>query len=629
MLMTTVFWLALAIPGFALARRLLPCPEQHGGLLGTLAISYLASFAALTPLSIGCYLVGAPVWLFTVGVGATILGGAYWITRQRDWPLLGKLCVGALGIELAILALDLLLGARLGTMLEGDAMSHLARIRFLVDHGFSNLDPFVAGEHFFVVYHTNLLHALHASCAQLLGGDHYQAWFSALPAAKLLIACGFFYLGWIVFEQRWCAWLAVLGVIAGNACVTFLPYPNKIAPLAMLPILFALVIQICRNPNWTLCAALGIGSLVLGQIHGLYVIFAVLVTLPLLTGATLLLAVKGRSSEASENQPTDWRPLAAGALAICVGLVFPAVSQLKTVKQEAPIAATAKANPDSLATLTKANEAPPAKSQTLITFDNGWVMKNPATGLGTRGGYRYFLLVAVALVLVTSTRRAPAGLFLIIIGTAAAILFVPPICTIVTNVLGRDWALARLEIVLRVGFLGLVPATVGWLLSTKPRPQWVHAVVSLALFTGMAWSEDTGGEYSWKRTWPQVQNGSKYEPFLTMSREGADFLKTAIPPGSTVLARQDEGMSLVSFFDCRLVAAERTGPGVNNLSERRADLREMLSPRTPWPRRSELLRKHQIRYFLPTSEQQAEWCKGHVASVKQRGGLVVLELALP
>ena len=45
------FWLALWLPGHAVVRRWLPEMLQ-GGLLSTVALSYLASFALLSPISL-------------------------------------------------------------------------------------------------------------------------------------------------------------------------------------------------------------------------------------------------------------------------------------------------------------------------------------------------------------------------------------------------------------------------------------------------------------------------------------------------------------------------------------------------------------------------------------------------
>ena len=68
----------------------------------------------------------------------------------------------------------------MGSHLGGDAFVHVGRIRFLLDNGFSNWDPCYNFDVPFPFYHTNLLHAVLASCAQLTGSDAVTVWVVSL-----------------------------------------------------------------------------------------------------------------------------------------------------------------------------------------------------------------------------------------------------------------------------------------------------------------------------------------------------------------------------------------------------------------------------------------------------------------
>ena len=206
MYISLFFWLALLLPGYVLVRYFWE-DDLRSGLLGTVGLSYLAVFALLSPISILCYLLHVPLGAFSVACSVTMLAGALEITRRGWWRDIVKLFAVSISVELLIVVADMVMGARVGALIAGDAVVHLARIRFLLDHGFNNCDPFVAGRYFFPIYHTNLHHALYAACSQLTGIHHVSVWYASLTWAKVLIATGSYYVAWSVFDRRWVAWV--------------------------------------------------------------------------------------------------------------------------------------------------------------------------------------------------------------------------------------------------------------------------------------------------------------------------------------------------------------------------------------------------------------------------------------
>ena len=58
--------------------------EDRGGLLGTLGFSYLGSLVLLSPVSILCYLLRLPLWVFSAVFVAAVVASIVVIIR-RQW----------------------------------------------------------------------------------------------------------------------------------------------------------------------------------------------------------------------------------------------------------------------------------------------------------------------------------------------------------------------------------------------------------------------------------------------------------------------------------------------------------------------------------------------------------------
>ena len=161
-----VFWLALALPGFALLWRL-DREALRGGILFGLGRSYLMSWMLLTPSCVLGYMLQLPLALLTVSYGLAVLLACASLLQDRSWLRALRRPSALAAVGGLWLCCDVWLGLRAGTHVEGDAGYNIARVRLLLDAGLSNWDPLVAEPHFEPVYHTNLYHALIASSAQL------------------------------------------------------------------------------------------------------------------------------------------------------------------------------------------------------------------------------------------------------------------------------------------------------------------------------------------------------------------------------------------------------------------------------------------------------------------------------
>lgn len=594
--LSLLFWLTLALPGYA-ALRHFDREQLKSGLLGTLGLSYLATFALLLPISTLCYVLRLPTAVFGGACLVLIIAGAIEIIRNRWWREVGTLAVAALGVELLIVVVDLLWGARVGGLFMGDPYLHLARIRQLLDHGFSDDDPFVAGEHFFSIYHANLLHALYAACAWITRIDHLGVWHASLPFAKLLVAGGCYYLAWCIFGRQWVAWVAALFFLGLHGPMTNLIFPNRIAPFFVTPILIGLAIQFCCGScTRRHVIAFGAGLLVLGQIHGMYAVFAVGLLGPALAVVAAFKLIR---------RHRDRWPQIACLAALLLALPSPLVTRLTSVASTAPSATKKPAE--------SRFEYVKRIDRNFIQFDNGETMLHPLRGFGAHGGVAHCLLGGGVIAALCTARRRQAGLVSVVVLTGAATLYTPPVCSAVLAVIGDRWIVNRLEFILFLGLAALAPATVAYLLERKLRFRPLRAILAIGAVCagipfGMGGHSHTWSDYLERGRQTKAQRRAE----LAELRRLRAFFRTHIPPGETVLVKGLQGMQVVMLHDCHVVAPQRGSIGVRQIVQRLRHQNEMLAPTTSPKRRWELIQRYGIRYYMP--REVAPWARGHFSN---------------
>ncbi len=243
-----LFWLSLLLPGHAIARRIVP-QELGGGVLPSIAVSWTAALSAMVlPIAL-LYAIGSlsesmrvPVGVLAIATTVFIAWGAFdvgaHLVRTRAWRGLARALVPVVSLAGALVLADVILADRHGAILDNDSRVHVARIRFLLDHGLSNADPFVRTpiEYPYPIYHTNILHALCAIASKMLALDPVTVWFNTLAASRLMIASGVAYLAWAAIGGAWAPWVAAAIVVINRGPYPFTLYPNQLAPWAFMPI---------------------------------------------------------------------------------------------------------------------------------------------------------------------------------------------------------------------------------------------------------------------------------------------------------------------------------------------------------------------------------------------------------
>lgn len=607
MYISLLFWLLLLIPGYALVRHVAE-KEFESGLLGVVALSYLATFALLSPFSILCYVFKLPLWVFTGVCILSLVVGLVEITRHRWWRGLLKLLAQGLCVELVIVLADMVMGGIGGALIAGDAVVHLARIRTLLDYGFNNFDPFVGPPHGFPIYHTNLLHAIYAVCCQVTGLFHTTVWFTSLPWAKLLVASGGYYLAWCVFERRWVAWVAAVFTVGCYGPVTFILYPNKLAPLWVCAILIGWSIRAGVNPGskrWYLY--LGAGSIVLGQLHGMYAGFACVMLMP-----TLGCLAAYRWKKRNEHR---WSATLC-AVAILAGAPFPLLSRY-TFSHTTGNQASITSQQDKQQAL----PVPPPK--------NKWTTMGRKAGWGTLDWRCPWLVVGTILAL-RGPRKKQAAMLLAITATVALIFYVPPLCSSFIALLGKRWMVARMSFVLSLGFLGLGIASIAYRLEPVLKYKWLRASIGLVgLAGGIFFFSHRKVPYTWPIYWKTVASSTELrQKKLSTSLALDQLFKTYIPSGATVLADPWQGMLLAMVHNCYIIAPKRGGMGITDIRIRREDHKTMLAANTAWSVRHDLLQKYRVSFFVP-GNLNYQWATGHAKKMIQYGpNLYIIELDL-
>ena len=598
-----LFWLALALPGFALLWQL-DREALRGGFLFGLGRSYLASFMLLTPSSVLGYTLQLPLWtlsgtyLVCLGVaGAALLRDRSWVHTLRRPSALAA--VGGIW-----LCFDMWLGLRAGTHVQGDAGYHIARVRLLVDAGLCNWDPLVAAPTFDPIYHTNLYHALIASSAQLTGQDAGTAWIATWPFAKLLTAAGAYQLARVVIGERWHGWLSAITTSVFLSSYSVVPFPNTLAPVAILPMALAAgVSALCTPRSLRPACWVAAGSVTLAELHALNALFLGLVLVPSLVLLWLVYLVRRRPGK---------RYLAAAILACGASLpwlIVPALprlspwlsqAQLLSSRASAQPAAAEPAAPEAKPQENK--EAEPGKAYKAERFrrlPNGQSMFEPTQLFGQHDRNLLGLLLLAATLALAP--HAELWAFCALLAVTCLWLLVPALCSLLLAVTGPPWAAARLAQIVALAFTTLVPAAPCSLLDRLPLRSWGRQCAWLFAGALAAWVGFGQGVNH--ADWTRAQLVANARDFKAEQNKLAiearvRLLAGHIPRGENVMAhtRWDYGLPM----HCRCFAVA-LGPGrgwhgMPYMPERRNDVDEFFSDKTSGPRRLELMQRYATQH---------------------------------
>lgn len=629
-----VFWLALALPGYALTQRW-DRESLERGLMFGLARCYLASFTLLTPAVVLGYWLHWPVWSLSVVYVAAVSWGAWALVREGR-ALFARIRPNWLAaFSCVLIGFDLWLGLRAGAHTLGDAGYHIARVRMLMAEGLSNWDPIVQHPQRDLIYHTNLYHALIAVSGQLTRSDAALAWIATWPFAKLLMAAGIAQLAGYAFGAASYGWLASLAVLVSQSAYSALPLPNTLAPLAILPMgLCAGAQLLSEGRRAPLSAAwLAASAIALAQLHALNAIFLALVVAPALLGVLMFRALpalsRGRFRPPTQSY-TRKRSLALGILACAASAPWLAIAGAPRIEalldkagasqsaaeqhmeQTAPAELAAGPSADtqtdepaaSVAQAERIGVKAVYKAERFRKLDNGLSVYEPSQLRGAHDVYSLGLAVAVITLLLRP--RKQLLVLLVFVGFACAWLVVPQLCSLLLFVTGAPWAALRVNQVLPVVFYALVPAApLYWFARWRePKAPVLPAFALPALLIG--WTQIAHGEpWTPERVWEHALQFEARAQWQSVEARQA-LLCAHIPSGEMVMAhpRWDYGLPMHCRNFAVALAPGRGWHGMPYMPERRADVDEFFRDGTTGPRRVELMRKYGTHYVY-TSQRLA------------------------
>jgi len=646
-LLTALFWATFFLPGFACLRGVLPgfrrvsrlvSPLPSGGVLQQIAYGYAFSFGLLSPVSLLCYALSAPLWVFSAALSAICLLAAVGLVRARRRLQRRRLTVLLRAEPLVVYVLLgglLWLQARLGGWLDGDATFHLGRIRVLIEHGFTNRDIYLREHHFQHAYHSNLLFAVYASAAQLTGQSYLQSWFYTEVWAKLLVASGHFVLGHTLTRRRSVGYALAAVMLTLNAGETYALYPNTLCVGYLLPLLLALgfssltLRELWLGQRMLLMALL---SFVVAQLHALYVIFAALTL-----GPALALAVLRR-------QPLRLHMLRVGVLcSFAAAAPFIAVSMFGFRDAEQVQTAPEDIEPPKVQAAPPAGVAAPAKpaapEQPALAAGGGHlekVLDSPATlaykfDPERMGGERFVLVGFLALFACAGLYRrrtlAAAGLGAAWLG---AILFTQLGATWAVRVLQATFVVARLSTALTsllvLGGCAAVMFLAGRLRRGRALVESLLYIVLCACATQLLGHAPKSFREHVEAAWkPEPERHALLDRWLARRA----LLTRTIPAGSVVLTTPRQARYVVMLCDCYVLAADRGHTGIFGIDKRRRDLTFLNSSDAPWDQRAQIIKYYGVSLvtFERRWQRRYRWAYQHGTVLGSEAGQDVIQLA--
>ena len=645
MLLTCTFWAVFALPGLALGRGCLPFlarfgrvlgPPEGAGVLASLAYAYLASLCLLSPFSLACYALGAPLAVFSAalcGLVVLALWGLWRSRAARAWPAALR---AESPVPWAILLGLCWLQSRVGGWLDGDATFHLGRVRVLLDHGFTNRDIYLSESHFQHAYHSNLLFPVYASLAQLTRHSYLETWFHSEAWAKLLVAAGHYVLGFTLTRKKSAGYLLACCVPVLNAGETYTLYPNTLCVGYLLPLLLALGFGCVRDaPEAPRRELLTMAALVfvLAQVHALYVVYGALILGPVLA----LGALRARTR----------RQCLFGLLAFGLAAPFLLVSMFGFRSTVEVSSAPEDVEPPALQQAPPPGVAQPAPARVEVpeplAAGGGHlekVLDSPAFGVmqfkPERMGGPAFVLIGLCALglcpLLFAGARLPLTAALGAALWLSLVLFTASGATLAWRVLSAPFIVARLSTVL-TSLCVLGPcACAAWLVERTPRARGLALSLVCA---GMAYAATHLLGHAPQSFQQHVQAAlaprAERQVLLARLLERRAMLRRAVPRGSTVLTTARFARQLVMLCDCYVIAADRGHTQLPGIDKRRRDLVFLNAALSPWEQRARLIQHYGVHLvtFENRWHRRYQWAYDHGEVIGSAAGQDMIALRLP
>jgi hypothetical protein len=367
-----------------------------------------------------------------------------------------------------------------------------------------------------------------------------------------------------------------------------------VAPYWLLPLAFALTVELCPGPAraWPLIGLAAV-AWVLPQVHTLYYVFACLLLAPVL--GVMIIARRAR------KQPR--RELTWALLVLALGAPFMATTLWARAHRGVP-APTASAHPAPA----DPNHLPwpsdfyakrlVSRDRGFLQLGGGMMMLDPRPHLQP-GSQQLQLIVLLAAGVAFGRRRRQFAVIAGVAAMALALLYIPPVCTMLAKAAGAPWIVRRMIAVPAALHLALFPGALGLVLPaalSRPALQGVWLAASLV----HAYVNGVDGDKRASRSEYLAAGFSGHD--LYSGLHGAAMRRALclrnIPREAVVATALDE-IGVSSACSAYPLALPLTDPvhGVRDMTQRRVDARVLLDPKEDVGKRLAILRYYHIRYF--------------------------------
>jgi len=625
-LLPLLCWLALIAPGVAVLRRCAPA-ALGGGAAAALGVGWLAAFAVLAPCLVVAYLLRAPISLVAILAALVVVWGVLDVMRHASWRGVVRSVPPVMLLAAAVVVLDAVLAERVGAILDNDARVHVARIRFILDHGCSNSDPFVraTGEFPYPLYHTNLLHALHACIAWITGLDPLEVWFGSLGASRLMIAGAAAWTAWSLLGGRWAPWVAAVLAVLSRSVVDFTLYPNQLAPWFAVPmtvggVAMVLAWDVSARRAIVVCA---LANLVVAMMHPLYAGFVLVMLVPVLGAVAVTRSVRHVGKRSTPVACVVGLVLAAAPMLVAVKSMTAGPGRAadvasasdwewnhwKSQETASPATSAGAGTPDALGRARRT--AIHRQDGFTLTRDDNRLLIARNWGRGFTGGWggvvgwRLWTAMAATLLALAVLGRPQTLVALGAIVVVLTVMTVPILCTSAIGFLGAQWMILRFEALAAIvwGTLAL-PGLAAWCERCIGSRRFVAVPVGLGVTALSIW---VGAANAGQGTWDRVDRWWHRAMASEGTRRGAAFeglmanrawMERCMPKDGVVACGRLTGTWAAMLWGPRLVCSERSSTGVPSATTRVLHVAEMLDERTDEDRRAELFRHYGVTHVL-------------------------------
>jgi hypothetical protein len=559
--MPHLFWLSTFIPGLAVLLAISPRDTRHR-IWAVLASSFVLTVALFTPVVATAFVFHLRFRTIAIVYATVVVAGVLVILRFATRARLRRLAASADGWEIAGIVCALGVAWYLKGAATDDTLVHVAKIRYLLDFGFSLQDPYSPLPIIETRHHISTHQVLFGLAAWFSGEDPLKVWFQAGWFFTLVCACGVRFLAASVFRPRWIGSLVMLAFLVDFLSERVIVYPYIVTPYAVLAVLLAQIIEAVERPSRSAFLKVLAGSLTLAVFH---VGFWVIVAMCVVPVATVWIVWRAQR---------PWRQLALAAATLLPGLPFLLITASQSNHVDAQQG---------------------ARFQWMLRDIGQWIIVDPL-----RLAWMFpAAAMAVLLCVIRPTARARHLVLAGITMMAIIYMFTPGLFGLLTTVMPY-WLVRRCEYVAGVVAVVTVIGGLSWMVRQNVRTRLGRSVFVLTVLLTVLVVDLEKMKQRWRYRTQSV-------PALQDALNLQEAVRTELPGRPLVATTPELSLMLPAVHPASVMAPElgHANPADGELLRRHGEARELLDTRTSTDRRRQIIAANAIAYILVRHDPDA------------------------